>query len=712
MIASDALNNRESLSVPDQRRTKRHSAVPTASSIYSQSSPEVDNDSMDSPPAQIPRSSSIYPEDVSPPDSPVTNGGGLGHSRKSSYNVSPISADHPSSFASRSPSTKPGRYNSNLPVPKKNLKKFWKLPDKASGSPNQESTTVRWDEYSGEPTTSDNGKPPSTTPGAVKLHEDPTPGRPNQHNFGTSTHISGGNIIPRKRVGNREVSDTSITIRPEWRGAGGRHKIVPPPPDKPLPDGQSPKFPPGSNKKQQMEDEERAKLEKEHKEEKERLEQVEREQADRRRREEENRRGLELLEQERVEAQRRELERTEQLRIERERAEQERRTREKVVQARRERDLVAQAQKREQALRAEAEREQEAQRAQQQKAQDAKSPSSNSTFSPTVPRQSSESAAHLDAQEAMHAAMFSQDLSSRDSASISTSSTHAGKRSIDSPKDDTRSPLARNPSDEEVEHKRAGSDDDMDKYNPIPPPPLKIRSPEAQAAAWQPRGSSLTAKDVHKNHDPSLIESRFRAELQNMTISEEPRSRFSTTTYATTTFNDSPPATPEIPPDSPTASLTNTPDSILNRKRPVPTAGISRKPIPIPSESPKMSPDLKVVVDPKSLNSKSLPKAPPDVPKVPPVQTLQAKQDALRRRKHNIETVIHELTEVVQPSSIAYDMASRQEIKRTVEQLKRELAEVIKDEHETGLKLHRAWKRQDGMAIYEPTSIWVRRVTT
>ena len=67
---------------------------------------------------------------------------------------------------------------------------------------------------------------------------------------------------------------------------------------------------------------------------------------------------------------------------------------------------------------------------------------------------------------------------------------------------------------------------------------------------------------------------------------------------------------------------------------------------------------------------------------------------------------------MVQPSSIAYDMASRQEIKRTVEGLNKELAEVVKDEHETGLKLHRALKRDDEFAAYEPTSIWVRRVTS
>lgn len=94
------------------------------------------------------------------------------------------------------------------------------------------------------------------------------------------------------------------------------------------------------------------------------------------------------------------------------------------------------------------------------------------------------------------------------------------------------------------------------------------------------------------------------------------------------------------------------------------------------------------------------------------VASLQASLDNLRRRKNNVNTVLHELTNVVQPSSIAYDIAARKEVKKTVEGLNKELTEILKEEHETGLKLHRAWKRQDNSSAYEPTTLWVRRVTT
>ena len=247
--------------------------------------------------------------------------------------------------------------------------------------------------------------------------------------------------------------------------------------------------------------------------------------------------------------------------------------------------------------------------------------------------------------------------------------------------DDIRSPLARNPSHEEFGEE-------------LPPIPLNISRPSDPL--------SVTNKGTERpiNLEPATSHQRFN-------FYDQPPSRFSATTFATTVY-DSPPATPEINQDgtmqSPTAS-------ILDRKRPVPVAGVTLNPKvtarkPIPSQ---ISTAKKAEVN--SRHSKSLPKEPPEEPKISRVESLQAKLDALRRRRGNLQTVIHELTNVVQPSSIAYDMASRQEIKRTVEGLGKELAEVVKEEHETGLKLHRAYKRHDDTA-YEPTHLWVRRVTS
>ncbi|KUI63111.1 hypothetical protein VP1G_10232 [Cytospora mali] len=56
-------------------------------------------------------------------------------------------------------------------------------------------------------------------------------------------------------------------------------------------------------------------------------------------------------------------------------------------------------------------------------------------------------------------------------------------------------------------------------------------------------------------------------------------------------------------------------------------------------------------------------------------------------------------------------MRKRESEKLKVQELERELADVQREEHELGMKLHRAYKRLDRHAEYEPTSLWVRRAT-
>lgn len=92
---------------------------------------------------------------------------------------------------------------------------------------------------------------------------------------------------------------------------------------------------------------------------------------------------------------------------------------------------------------------------------------------------------------------------------------------------------------------------------------------------------------------------------------------------------------------------------------------------------------------------------------------LEARRDNLARRRANINTIIHELTQVIQPSSIAYDMAARDEVKKTVASLNNELADIRREEHEIGMKLFRLWKKRDEKNLYGGDSgLWVKRVTS
>ena len=567
------------------------SEAPTASSIYSQPSPELKNASTRNNGHRF-RSSSLYPDDISPPGTPHVSQSENERSRRSSPDVSPIS-DSPSVLANRSPVFTSSRFSSNIPVAKK-TRKFWNRP--STNSPEQGSNLTHWDVYSGEPTTSEKGKPPQTTPSAVKLNAEPVPGRLNGNfeSFGTSTHISGGSTIGRKRVASRDLNNAPI-VRPEWRGAGGRHKIVNPLLDKPLPPGKSPTFPAGSEKHQQDQ---------------------------------------------------------------------------------RDQDRAAEAS------------------APHRSPQQLMTPQSR----PSIILNDKELGQRVTSSDA------------KTESSLDSSNPPAFRQNAESPNpslstDDARSPLARNPSNEEMKDRRSRTLPDVPQTNG-----KEAHSPNLQQMQEM---RSQTIPDAVLNNgdaerDSSQIESRFRADLQHIHLQDQPPSRFSSTTYATTN-HDSPPTTPELGSNSPAMStILTTPNSILNRKRPVPPAGILHSKVTARKPTPS---ELGTSIQATEGKRKSLPKSPPEVQATSRIAGLQAKLDNLRQRRNNLQTVIHELTNVVQPSSIAYDMASRQEIKRTVDGLSKELAEIVKDEHETGLKLHRALKRDDEFAAYEPTSIWVRRVT-
>ncbi|KAL8993657.1 MAG: hypothetical protein Q9169_006182 [Polycauliona sp. 2 TL-2023] len=561
-----------SLEPPQSSYLRPISDIDTVSSVYSQPSPEMQSSFVPER-LHIPQRPNGQLHDISPPESLVRNDGTQNNTRRSSPNVSPVT-DNSSPVAERPPVH--AKTPSGIPVLKKtqrfgsagNMWTNWRGKGAEVNSPNGVGTPkeTRWDDYSGERTTSEKGKPGQVDPRSVPF--DATPGHlsPSQ-TFGTTTTISGGNEpLRRKKV---PVRDNNFTpaVREEWKGASGRHKIINPLMDKPLPPGKSAVFPTGSRRLSQSPEE-------------------------------------------------------------------------------------------------------------QTRTRDAISPTSGLALSPIsdepTPTRDNFVQPSIQVDESVPIEP-PPPASAPSPISIVTALDHP----IESAQDaaltlkDRRSPLARHPSTEEMKLK---------------PEPI---TPEAT-----PASSREGQRSNGGNED-------FRSNFEQLDLKPQPQpqSRFSATTYAPTVY-DSPPATPETNYDSPIATP---PSSILNRKRPVPVAGIPSKRKPTPSEA-EQARDRR--------HSKTLPKSPPEMEAQDLVASLQAQLENLRRRKNNVNTVLHELTNVVQPSSIAYDMAARKEVKRTVDGLNKELAEIMKEEHETGLKLHRAWKRQDKSSMYEPTTLWVRRVTT
>ena len=111
---------------------------------------------------------------------------------------------------------------------------------------------------------------------------------------------------------------------------------------------------------------------------------------------------------------------------------------------------------------------------------------------------------------------------------------------------------------------------------------------------------------------------------------------------------------------------------------------------------------------------KNLPPAPPETSAKDRVAMLNAQLSGLAQRRINIGRSIKQMTELMPTDNLLAtpDVLSKREMeKRKVEGLRTDLAEIQREEYEIGLKLHRAYKRLDKNAEYEPTTLWVRRVT-
>ncbi|KAI0533576.1 hypothetical protein GGR58DRAFT_516823 [Xylaria digitata] len=235
----------------------------------------------------------------------------------------------------------------------------------------------------------------------------------------------------------------------------------------------------------------------------------------------------------------------------------------------------------------------------------------------------------------------------------------------------------------------------------------------------------------------------------------QPPSRFGTTTYTASNHTSTPrvsddesgpplPTPPQL--STPTPAPKPTPEiSILDRGRPT-ISGNEDSPRLTPTEPVKINLESPFYTGPpsttitKSLASglhpltrvipegnhstlsvasvlsleKSLPPAPPEASAKDRVTELNAQLEALGNRRININTAIRKLTEMMPTDNILASDAvvrKREGEKRKVETLRTELADVDRQSYELGLKLHRAYKRLDRNAEYEPTTLWVRRVT-
>jgi hypothetical protein len=215
----------------------------------------------------------------------------------------------------------------------------------------------------------------------------------------------------------------------------------------------------------------------------------------------------------------------------------------------------------------------------------------------------------------------------------------------------------------------------------------------------------------------------------------QPPSRFSITTYATSAantpreslddFDHNRPPVPETPlqyRESPAQPQQREPYmSSPFQKTPPPSAAARQRMAALSNHPALRSGAPRTTADrPDSVASsvnKTLPPAPPETSAGETrdrVAMIDARLQGLGNRRINITRSIKQMTELMPTDSIldSAEVVHKRELeKRKVEALRQELAEVQREEYELGLKLHRAYKRMDRDDNYEPTTLWVRRVT-
>ncbi|GKT98363.1 hypothetical protein FLAG1_00474 [Fusarium langsethiae] len=192
----------------------------------------------------------------------------------------------------------------------------------------------------------------------------------------------------------------------------------------------------------------------------------------------------------------------------------------------------------------------------------------------------------------------------------------------------------------------------------------------------------------------------------------QPTSRFSVTTCNTAATKSPVVPDEEERPDTPKQT-----PSVMDRRRPVPGGDNFRRAsnVPIVISMKSASPSNEHF-DSSISTDKALPPAPPELQSAHDrVAYLTARLDSLAHRRNNINKSIKQMTELMPTDRILSStevMRKREIEKKKVEGLKEELAEIQREEHDLGLKLYRANKRAEREAAFEPSTLWVRRVTS
>ncbi|KAF1836233.1 hypothetical protein BDW02DRAFT_596629 [Decorospora gaudefroyi] len=248
-----------------------------------------------------------------------------------------------------------------------------------------------------------------------------------------------------------------------------------------------------------------------------------------------------------------------------------------------------------------------------------------------------------------------------------------------------------------------------------------------------------TLHPAHRTATPPYTTVERKSEDTPEKDKQPPTSRFSWTTYnSATTYQHSPPPSPP-PPPLPSAKSAPAPkprvvtepisaaSSILSRRRPVPHADRFPEPVPTPKPVSETATGMAKIRSPDPISpssastfstlstntSKALPRPPPTLSASDHISLLESQQEDLRIRRNNVYRLLSDLNNAAPPNPLITDFKKSRLVEQRKKAFEDELYEIKREEHDVGLKLHRAWKkreREDPGAA--GSALWVRRVTS
>jgi hypothetical protein len=245
-------------------------------------------------------------------------------------------------------------------------------------------------------------------------------------------------------------------------------------------------------------------------------------------------------------------------------------------------------------------------------------------------------------------------------------------------------------------------------------------SPITPTSRTQLNQSPATVTPVEQTLYPTL---RTATPPYNKETSDKDKqaaiSRFSWTTYNSAgTYQHSPPPSPPngLSSSSQKQRVVTEPisaaSSILNRRRPVPHADS----VPAPSMNKFYTPIPRSPYASSTFSNssqKALPLPPTHLSAIDHIAYLEAQQEDLRIRRNNVFRLLKDLNNAAPPNPLLTDFKKAKVAEQRKKAFEEELDEIRKEEHDVGLKLHRAWKKRERE---DPNSngsaLWVRRVTS